>query len=711
MQEPAIYRMPEARSGISVNLNGSVGSYSIDLPIGWTLSGSIATKLIHMTDGQGHDKLGPFHEVAFEWNSSGAVRGTIRRYDKVAAVLFRLQYLESRKGNGLVFPNFSSIPVGLSGFSYEDRTFATPTFGLAQTSTPWLLFDQKRHSIILSPASSFMVAKMEGDGKSSMGLGLNNRLDGVPVGYEQDALLVAGDGIDATWDRWGVALKGLYRKKMPVPTSDILLEKYGYWTDNGADYYYNYDLSRGYARTLLDLSKAYSQEGIPLGYMQLDSWWYQKSIDDPSGKPGGKTKNSKLPEGTWNRYGGLMEYRAHPDLFPDGLSTFQRHLGMPLAVHNRWVDRKSPYHDSYRISGIGVVDPKWWKDTMEYISAAGVTCYEQDWLDPIYANSPEMYSTVGVADEFADGMANAARDRKLTIQYCMGTPRFFLQGVKYPNLTTIRTSGDRFEPGKWADFLFGSQFAQCVGIWPWCDVFKSSETGNLILSVLSCGPVGTGDAIGKEDKENIRRAVRADGVIVKPDRAMVPCDQTYLDGASHKASPFVASTYTDHAGLRTTYIFAFPRPKGVRTLDLSLRELGVEGPSYAYDFVAENCLVLPADGKLRMTIGPQGYAYFMVAPVTSQGIAIFGDLSKFVPTGKQRIDSLEGRHSGLYAKVLFAKGEQKVVIKGICKGAPRAIPIRGSVALESYDPVSGMFALGLSPARGGQSAEILIAKQ
>jgi len=144
---------------------------------------------------------------------------------------------------------------------------------------------------------------------------------------------------------------------MPAQDSEPLLKSFGYWTDNGADYYYNYDLSKGYAPTLLDLRSRYKSEGIPLGYLQLDSWWYDKSTNDPDGKLGGTRKNSRLPMGAWNRYGGLMEYRADADLFPAGLPAFQTQLDLPLAVHNRWIDRTSPYHEKYKISGVAAIDP------------------------------------------------------------------------------------------------------------------------------------------------------------------------------------------------------------------------------------------------------------------------------------------------------------------------------------------------------------------
>ena len=56
----------------------------------------------------------------------------------------------------------------------------------------------------------------------------------------------------------------------------------------------------------------------------------------------------------------------------------------------------------------------------------------------------------------------------------MPYPCYFLQGSRYENLTTIRTSGDRFNPNHWNDFLYTSRLAASMGIWPWADVYMSS---------------------------------------------------------------------------------------------------------------------------------------------------------------------------------------------------------------------------------------------
>ena len=116
------------------------------------------------------------------------------------------------------------------------------------------------------------------------------------------------------------------------------LKYLGYWTDNGASYYYNDDAALGYEGTLLAVRQNFQQLGIPLGYMELDSWWYPKG-------------SSATWQGNGYERGGIYRYTADPALFPNGLAGFQHQLGLPLVVHARWVDPNSPYRAAYRMSG------------------------------------------------------------------------------------------------------------------------------------------------------------------------------------------------------------------------------------------------------------------------------------------------------------------------------------------------------------------------
>ena len=413
----------------------------------------------------GRDRIGGYVETSFEWTDGVPVRGAIRTYDTQRIVKFDLTYLGPKKGRAVVFPRFTTVPKDLAAYSFWARTFAPGGPGLATTGTPWLRFDGQGHALVLSPASEFMTAKMLG-GLDDMGVGMNDKLKGVPQGTDQASLLAFADGVNQAWDVWGGALRAIYGRTMPANDTGAILRDYGYWTDNGADYYYNYDRKLGYAGTMLAVRDHYRGLGLPLGYLQLDSWWYDKTLTSPDGRVGTGSKNPSFPEGLWNRYGGTITYRANVDLFPNGLAEFQKSLGLPLVVHGRWIDPTSPYHRDYKISGIAPVDPRWWNETAAYLKSSGIAVYEQDWLDRIYDNSPELVNRIDVADEFTGNMAKAAATQGLDLQYCMGLPKHFLQGVQYPNLTTIRTSDDRFVRSHWAHFFRTSALAREIGAYP-----------------------------------------------------------------------------------------------------------------------------------------------------------------------------------------------------------------------------------------------------
>jgi hypothetical protein len=371
-------------------------------------------------------------------------------------------------------------------------------------------------------------------------------------------------------------------------------------------------------------------------------------------------------------------------VFPKGLTYFGRSIGLPLIVHNRWIDPHSPYRKKYKITGFAAVDPAFWNDIDSAIATAGVVDYEQDWLNVIYDHTPRMATDPSVGNAFTDNMARAAKNHGLDMQYCMAMPRYFMQGVKYNNLTTIRTSDDRFEPAKWRHFIYVSQLAYAMGIWPWSDVFMSTETGDMIASVLSSGPVGTGDKIGKEDKVNILKVARTDGILVKPDAPLLPMDEDYLNEADHIGAPMLAFTYTRQNNVRTNYVFVFAPEKSGNdgyTLTPSDANLDMRGTVILYNPLTGMLKKMSADstfegtlanaavsGNLEKTGNTHGtkykFTYFIIAPITQAGIAFLGDEGKIVSTGRQRISQLSSSPDYLQVQISFAKNEHSVILHG-----------------------------------------------
>jgi hypothetical protein len=688
----------KSAAGITAQFDDVSGCYEISIrQPARKFAGVIGRPAQSVFVENGSDRIGAYQEIRFTWRTNVALTGSIRVYDARPVALFTLECNQAVHELPALFPRFTSVPAGLHYFSFKDDVFAPPSFKLEPNGTPWLLFDDRANAVIISPADNFMIASMSGDGVHEITSGLNPEVRDLPAHFKHATLLTFGDGINATWDAWGAAFTDLIGRNRPANDVDAGLRYLGYWTDNGAVYYYHYDPALGYTGTLEALVRHYREREIPIRYLQLDSWWYYKTLTDPDGKIG-QSKNSKLPEGEWNRYGGLIKYEAHPALFPDGLTKFQKKIGLPLITHNRWIDPASPYHEQYRISGFAGVDPLWWQKIINYIADSGVVCYEQDWLNVIYNHSPGLSATVGAGDDFTGGMAAAAKARGLSLQYCMALPRFFLQGAHYDNLTTIRVSDDRFQPSRWDNFLYTSRLASALGIWPWSDVFMSTETNNLLIATLSAGMVGVGDTIGAENKENLLQAVRPDGVLVKPDKPLLPLDEVYIAEANGKKLPMGAWTYSDHGPLRTAYLFAYNRQETNSENGFTPAALGFKDKVCvlsARSGIAKN---QSAGKSFKFTLNPGETAYYVIAPVGQSGLAFFGDDGKYVSNGRQRIAALDDAPGRLIVTVTFAAGEKSVRLFGYARHAPTVTAQSGSAGTLTYDAGSRRFNVEVSPA-------------
>ncbi|MGH9419200.1 MAG: hypothetical protein ACRD3J_04440, partial [Thermoanaerobaculia bacterium] len=344
----------------------------------------------------------------------------IRTYTGRPAVLFTDHYTASAT-NDEGFPKLSVSPSVPWRMSFLGKWSAFQ-FNLSGPDGPWMYFDDAGHSFILSPASDFMVARLHLSEDNEIESRISPRIKTIPGGLAHQTLLVVANGMNKAFDTWGHALTDLGGKTRPANDADPSLRSLGYWTDNGAGYYYDYEPELGYTGTLLAMKDAFAKSGVSLGYMQLDSWFYPK----------GESGDWNPPPMQWAF--GINRYEAHPDLFPKGLGGFQKDLGLPLITHARWIDAKSPYRQKYRMSNNVIVDPAYWMTIGANLRDAGVFGYEQDWLDE---NATAAYN-IDDQNAFMDDMGRMSDTFGLSLQFCMATPRHFLQSSRYNNLTTIR---------------------------------------------------------------------------------------------------------------------------------------------------------------------------------------------------------------------------------------------------------------------------------
>lgn len=270
--------------------------------------------------------------------------------------------------------------------------------------------------------------------------------------------------------------------------------------------------------------------------------------------------------------------------------------------------------------------------------------------------------------------------------------------MRYPNVTTIRASTDRFSRANWTSFLYASRLASALGLWPFTDVFLSSETDNLLVANLSAGPLGVGDRLGAVDGANLLRAVRPDGTVIKPDAPLVPVDDVYLREARGGTGPMVAATRTDFGEYAAAYVFAFARD-AERAVEFRPSALGVAGRAYVYDYFQRRGRVVEA-GEIFADTMEADRAYYIAVPVGPSGVALVGDAGHFVPLGRQRIPRISGGEP-LGVTVAFVPGEGPRTLFGYAAAAPVITARQGSAGPVRFDGATGLFQVDVAPGPEG----------
>jgi hypothetical protein len=675
---------PAARNSVIEAAMNPDGSYDLKfLAAGWIIEGKLPEPVSSVRSSSGADKLGDFAALSATYRNS-ARTAEILVYKRLPAVLFRDTW-NSPGPNDAPFPSFLRLPDGLFRFSYQHRPFGKYEFGSVGPEGPSAIFDKQGNVLVISPADHFLVSRMNELPDHSVNSRIVETIQTLPAGFSHSTLIVFGKGMNETFASWGNALLALSGKQPPTNQQSIILSKLGYWTDNGAYYYYKFEPQFGYAGTLLAIRDEFKKLGIPLGYMQLDSWWYPKGED-----------------GRWDAKGntvpfGEYVYRADKTLFPDGLAAFQKSLGLPIVTHARWISSASPYRKEFKLSNNVITDPAFWKATAAYLHDSGVVTYEQDWLD--HNALPEL--NLEDPEAFLGNMSSSMQSSGMDIQYCMPLPAHYMASTLYPNLDTIRTSSDQLTPDKWDEFLYDSRLARSMGLWPWTDVFFSAELPNLIISTLSAGPVGVGDALGSINAQNLMAVVRLDGLLIKPDSSLLPLNAIYASDASNQRMPMVAVAETKFADSAARYVFSYPRRSTDREFSVPLDQLGFSGPAYAYDWRAHTGNLVSVGGTLSAPFR-DGFAYLILVPVNRQGLALLGDTEKIVPLGKQRIAALSDRGT-LTATFKFAQGEHVRTISGYSADQPKIKAFKGELKNVTYDSETKIFRVQVAPASSGEA--------
>lgn len=398
---------------------------------------------------------------------------------------------------------------------------------------------------------------------------------------------------------------------------------------------------------MLDVKADWESKKIPARYFQFDSWWYPKEGDPPGGIP---IRSSN----------GLIRWEPVLSVFPDGLKPW---LDLPVFLHSRIFALSNIYKDQFKFicDGIGCLpqDETFFEHILAKVSSWKPFVYEQDWMNELTANNPAVTNSTSHGRDWLLAMGHGAEKRNISIQYCMLMMPHLLQSTEIQSVTQARASGD-YSPGS-NQWSIGrtSLLYWALGIVPSKDTFFTNITQpdcphdphciepntdiQTLISILSMGPVGPGDRLTWSNTSLISRTCRTDGILLRPDRPLLPVESTYPAIFQSRKELKLWETVTKIPGSKARWHYVIGISLPTHTI-LTLSDLGeLEDIFLAYNFYDHTFVVMdksPLTLNCTTKSDPNGlnFTFYVIAPrLAKSGWTLLGQIDKFVSASKQRV--------------------------------------------------------------------------
>lgn len=444
---------------------------------------------------------------------------------------------------------------------------------------PVVLFEEHDGTAITyGPLDNFMSIVGSVDSGVEWATGVGGEVDSLPAGFELSTLLhLSLGGITESVLGWGAALRRYHNTSRNVD-DDVGLTRLGYWTDNGAyfmlfDWQFAYpslypslvptskqfDRAGGMAERALKLmSEIFRDLSVPIGYYQLDAWWYKMPCSC-AGRCCGAT-GTGAPTCEKSSDSCILDFVANDTYFPSGLANLSEYVGAGFNLYHHLFCAGNAYEArGYRFDNEYVVpeqSKQFYKEIFGQGKAQKQVAFEIDYLSR-YAAIPSQRSSLTGASQWLKGMADAAAEAHLPIQYCMQYPRHILESALHPSVTQARASTDYDSPLNFFDFGHIALLHVALDLSPSKDNFRTqlctecnfgSRTNVEMEAMLAChsrGPVGISDGPGQTDVSLVRRMITSKtGTILRPSRSMFAIDAHYARNASRRPDGEVWSSHT-----------------------------------------------------------------------------------------------------------------------------------------------------------------------
>ena len=316
------------------------------------------------------------------------------------------------------------------------------------------------------------------------------------------------------------------------------------------------------------------------------------------------------------------------------------------------------------------------------------------WVDFVHVASH--LTVAGRQQLWMSGFADIAEKYLLPIRLDQAYASDFVAAAAFPALVTARVGGDGdgkgAAGGSWTNMGAAGPLLASLRVRPMMDVLITTDRANglhqLVVAVLTTGPVGIGDEAGHTNVDMLAPALRNDSTILKPAHPAMRLDSWYSDRSKKKgelweavcapavaANPrqlppwsagederansmlsgldgvisgsilwrvILATGVSADQSVRAPELFPVPTP----TDSFIVTEWGF--PCTNSSVEKDNCsTMVSGDSRLDVTTqdprahgsGDRRFRLFNWAPVLPGGFALIGEQAKFVHVSPQRYTS------------------------------------------------------------------------
>ena len=620
---------------------------------------------------------------------------------------------------------WGSTEIGGAAFAPVHFGNSSKLPGGSQTTGPIVVFDGATahgEGLVLSTFDEHFTNFASLSAEGGLAGGVSDAVEvGLPRGYSTSMLLQrASGGVTNVTMAWGAALQrahaevGKDAERAAMMKQDVVVNKLGYWTDNQAfyDWYHwfpNVSSAGKPQDVLIALQNEFKAKELSVGYFQLDAYWYRLEVAPACC---------------------VVDWHAVLDQFPKGLAWLTEQLGAPLLLYtDTWCK-----DNAYRSKEGGAFDfmdndhamsLSWFKgNTSNVVPSQSKAFYtevmkigleqgmakggfEVDFLNfnfDLYVN----FRTIpGAHAEWLKGLDDASWEANVSTQYCMVLAQQLVHAA-----TSLRTvTSARAAPDGGRPFWGNSGTAMllaALGLRPFYDNSWTSGKfpkgwADVTSAVLSMGPVGLADALGKTDAVMAQSTCTRDGTLLHPSKPATPIDATYFPAGTPHAfagvslstawsGPAQASSALPRwylvlaSGVSPTYVLPaaalYPPPAAAQALAVWRNGSAcVTGAP-----VAKCASLLDLNAGFSPRTGRNTVAVYHLAPVAANGWALLGEARKIVPVASARFESVNVTPSGLSATVRGVKGERiELLFAKVVGGGDSTLIISKAVTL----PASG----------------------